>query len=355
MTATPAPFPGRVDGARVDIVLQPDALVWGDRTIDWNDVDRVDIVRLSPLSLHLTLANATTIGIDQLGPRGDEFGAVLREFRSMVRGASLTQNAWAPVAEFVMHEPDGTESDVRLFPHVLVIEARSGAGLNHVPLPLLRDVTRDGWAFHLHCRGIEDIDLRGFGPRTDEFELRLAETRDALAATTAAAVTTFEPGLAGLALADGWAISTAEAGSHAPTLVQRWANAGRAEQVKTLTDLVGADHLRYGMWTEGGTVTMPFVLAIASAGQNMKVAVEAVDADDRATFVFAVDDVDRFNAALILSAFRREVLSLPDAELGRWAVAVRMQPHVQWMRERLVARIVHDPKWSEGVKSAFSQ
>jgi hypothetical protein len=354
MTATPAPFPGRVDGTRVDIDLQPEALISGDRTIDWNDVDRVDIVRESPLSLRLTLADATSINIDQLGPRGDEFGATLREFRSMVRGASLTQNAWAPVAEFVVHEPDSTESDVRLFPHVLVIEARSGAGLSHIPLPLLRDVTRDGWVFHFHCRGIDDIDLRGFGPRTDEFELRLAETREALNATTRAAVTTFEPGLEGLDLADGWAITTAEAGAHAPALVERWANAGRAEQVKALTDLVGADHVRYGMWTEGGTVTMPFVLAIHGEGQNMKVAVEAVDADDRATFVFAVDDVDRFNAALILSAFRREVLSLPDAELGRWAVAVRMQPHVQWMRERLVARIVHDTRWAEGIAASLA-
>lgn len=353
MTDTPAPFPGRVDGARLDIILQPDVLVIGERTVDWNDVDRVDIVRLSPLSLHLTLSDASAIDIDQLGPRGDEFGKVLREFRSQVRGASLTQNAWAPVAEFVMHEPDGSESDVRLFPHVLVIEARSGAGLAHIPLPLLRDVTRDGWVFHLHCRGIDDMDLRGFGPRTDEFELRLAETRKALDATTRAAITGFEPGLEGLDLADGWAVTPAEAGEHAATLIERWANAGRGEQVKTLTDLVGADHLRYGMWTEGGTVTMPFVLAIAGAGANMSVAVEAVDANDRATFVFAVDDVDRFNAALILSAFRREVMSLPDAELGRWAVAVRMQPQVQWMRQRLVARIVHDTNWAEGVKSAL--
>ena len=213
---------------------------------------------------------------------------------------------------------------------------------------------RDGWVFHLHCRGIDDVDLRGFGPRTDEFELRLAETRDALAATTRAALTTFEPGLEGLDIPDGWAITAAEAGAHADPLVQKWANAGRAEQVKTLTDLVGADHLRYGMWTEGGTVTMPFVLAVSGQGDTMKVAVEAVDANDRATFVFAVDDVDRFNAALILSAFRREVMSLPDAELGRWAVAVRMQPQVQWMRERLVARIVHDANWADGIKTALA-
>jgi hypothetical protein len=107
------------------------------------------------------------------------------------------------------------------------------------------------------------------------------------------------------------------------------------------------------MWTEGGVVTMPFVLAVVGTGDGRRVAVEAVDADDRATFVFATDEVDRLNAALVLSAFRREVLSLPDTELGRWAVAVRLQPHVAWARSRLVARVVHDGAWEAAITSAL--
>ena len=42
-------------------------------------------------------------------------------------------------------------------------------------------------------------------------------------------------------------------------------------------------------------------------------------------------------AALLLTSFRRELLMLPDDELGHWAAAVRSQPAVRWLRERLAA------------------
>jgi hypothetical protein len=354
MAEARAPFPGRVDGQRVDIVPAPDALICGERVVDWNDVDGVDVVRASPLSLRLTLADGTTVDIDQLGPRGDEFGAVFRESRARVRRASLTQSAEAPVAEFVTRAPDGALTDVTLFPHVLVVEPRSSSSIAHVPLSLLSSVDREGWTFHLRCRGIDDVSLAGWGPRADEFEARLAETRRALGTTTRAAMTAFEPALEGFDLPDGWAVTCEQAGRHGPILEQRWATGARAAQTAFLTSTAGTERLRYGMWTEGGVVAMPFVLAVVGTGDGTRVAVEAVDADDRATFVFATEDVDRLNAALVLSAFRREVLSFPDPELGRWAVAVRMQPHVRWVRERLVARVVHDAAWEPGIASALN-
>jgi len=348
-----APFPARVDGRRVDVVPAPDALICGERLIDWNDVDGVDVVRASPLSLRLTLADATTVDIDQLGPRGDEFGDVFRESRSRVRRASLTQSAEAPLESFVGRAPDGVLTDVTLFPHVLVVEPRTSDPVLHVPLSLLAAVERDGWTFLLRGRGIDDVTLGGFGPRTDELEARLGEARRALGATTRAAMTAFEPALEGFDLPDGWSVTAEQAGRHGPVLAQRWADGARAAQVATLAAASGAGRLRYGMWTEGGVVALPFVLAVVGDGDARRVAVEAVDADDRATFVFAVDDVDRLNAGLVLCAFRREVLSLPDAELGRWAVAVRLQPHVRWVRERLVARVVHDAAWESGVAAAL--
>ena len=348
-----APFPARVDGVRVDVVPSSDVLTCGERVLDWNDIDGVDVVRDSPLALRLTLSDASTVDIDQLGPRGDEFGDVLRDLRGRVRRASLTQSAEAPVAAFVARDPDGTQYDVTLFPHVLTVEPRTSAPVQHVPLSLLRAVDRDGWTFHLRCRGIDDVDLRGLGPRTDEFEQRLAETRRGLAATTRAAMTAFEPALEGFDLPDGWAVTIEEAGRHGTTVAHRWTTGARSAQVDVLAKACGTRGLRYGMWTEGGVVAMPFVLAVVGEGEATRVAVEAVDADDRATFVFATDDVARLNAALVLSAFRREVLSLPDPELGRWAVAVRMQPHVRWIRERMAARVVHDAAWETSVTAAL--
>jgi hypothetical protein len=101
-------------------------------------------------------------------------------------------------------------------------------------------------------------------------------------------------------------------------------------------------------------VRLPFLIASIGAGESARVAVEAVDADDRATFVFATEDLDRLNAVLILTAFRREALALPDNELGRWAVSVRTQSAVRWARERLIARIVHDDGWPTALAEAFA-
>ena len=79
---------------------------------------------------------------------------------------------------------------------------------------------------------------------------------------------------------------------------------------------------------------MPFLLAPVGD----LVAVEATDADDRATYIFRTDDVERLNAVLVLTTFRREVYSLADDELGRWATAVRVLEPVRWMRGALAAR-----------------
>ena len=49
---------------------------------------------------------------------------------------------------------------------------------------------------------------------------------------------------------------------------------------------------------------MPFVLAPVGD----LVAVEATDADDRATYILRVDDVDKLNAVLVLTTFRREAV-----------------------------------------------
>lgn len=96
---------------------------------------------------------------------------------------------------------------------------------------------------------------------------------------------------------------------------------------------------------------MPFVLA-PRAG---KVAVEGTAADEaRATFVYATDDIDRLNAALLLTSFRREAISLPEDQLGRWALAVRTLDVVRWARSALVARVVHDEAWADKVAEALT-
>ena len=121
-----------------------------------------------------------------------------------------------------------------------------------------------------------------------------------------------------------------------------------ADEAEVLAGLAG-DRLRVGIWTDGGRTSMPFLLAPVGD----LVAVEATDADDRATYIFRIDDVERLNAVLVLTTFRREVYSLPDDELGRWATAVRVLEPVRWMRGALAARVVHDDSWPDKVRAAL--
>jgi hypothetical protein len=116
----------------------------------------------------------------------------------------------------------------------------------------------------------------------------------------------------------------------------------RAAELTVLEQLVGPA-LRLGLSVSAGRDVLPFALAPVGG----RVVVEATDADDRATFVFATDDVDRLNAVLLLTSFRREALWLPEAELGRWALAVRSLEAVRWARAALVGRVVHDTRWEQ--------
>ena len=349
-----AAFPCRIGGSAGTLDPRDDVLLVGERTIDWLDVDGLATTQDGPVRLTLRLADGELIEVSHLAGRADECAEVVRTLRGSSRRAALTQSTASPLVSFVARATDGGVSDVHLFGHALIVEPRADVPPVHVPLPLVREVVREGWVLTLRCRGIDDAALSGLGPRTDELEQRLARARTDLDTATRAALVAFEPALEGLDLVDGWPVPVADAAAHGPALAARWSTGARAAEVAALRGLAGEPGLRYGIWTEGGTTALPFIMAAAGDGAGARVAVEAVDADDRATFVFATDDADRLAAALVLSSFRREVLSLPDAELGRWAVAVRTQPHVRWAREALVARVVHDGRWQEQVAAAMT-
>jgi hypothetical protein len=349
-TGVSTDFACRVAGVSSTLALDDDGLVVDGRRLSWLDVDDV---RYANHELDFLLPDVTSVAVTHLGARFDECARTVRELRGAARRPALTQSALPAIAAFEAREGTGSSIvDVTLFPHVLSIEPRGGPAIC-LPLPLIMDVERDGWTFRLRNRGLPDVTVRGLGARTDEFVLRLAEARSLLSAATAAGYAEYEPGLGALAASDGWAVDESAAGARWPVLQRTWLSLARAQAALDLAARSEPGRLRLGLWTEGGTVRLPFLLASRGSGSGARTVVEAVDADDRATFVFATDDLDRLNAVLILTAFRREALSLPDPELGRWAVAVRTQEPVRWARERLVARIVHDAGWSSGVTSAL--
>jgi hypothetical protein len=347
-------FACRVDGVPSNLALDEQGATVGMRRFDWLDVDDV---AFAEHSIRLRLADDSRIVATHLGARNDECARMLRELRGAARRPSLTATSFDPIAGFEARsarpgEPSPAIVDLLLFPNVLSIEPREGASTT-VPLPLARSVRREGWTFTFDMRGLPDVDVRGLGARTDEFEERLQRARADLASATAEAYAAIDPGLSGLAAPDGWAVGAAEAGARWTPLLRAWLSLGRREAATGLANWSEPGRLRLGLWTEGGTTSMPFLIASRGGGPDARVVVEAVDGADRATFVFATEDIDRLNAILVLTAFRREALSLPLDELGRWAVAVRTQETVRALRSQLIARVPHDDGWAQKLKAAL--
>ena len=319
-------------------------------TFPWLDADEVT---LADHRIRLAGPGREPLALTHLGVRFDEFADAVREARGRARRAALAQATTEPSARFEARSGDAV-ADVYLFPHVLTVEPRDGRSLS-VPLPLLRSVARDGHRLTLDCRVLEPVRLGGLGRRTDEFCQAVERARHDLAEVTAGAYEQLAPGLGALGAPDGWAVGPDDAGSTWPTLVAATVGApdgetGSDDPAAAVAARAGSA-LRIGVFTEGGRFPAPFLLA--PVGDRLVVETVATD-ESRATLVFGTADADRLNAALLLVAFRREVLTLPADELGRWAVAARTQPLVQWARDRLAARIVHGPRWADQLAAALT-
>lgn len=337
-------FRAAADGRTVAVEVRADALVVDGEPLPWVDLDLVDV---DGVRVHLVTVDGRSCTLSHLATAFDRFVSVLTEARARARRAALLQ--WtgdAPVASFDAKR--GAERvQVHLFPDGLTVEPLTGAP-DMLPLSCLVAVERDGYELVLRARGLPDVHVRHAGNRTDELLQRLDAARRAQAVRTADTYAALSPALAGLAAADGWAVDATAAGACWPVLVATVRGHRRAAEVDLLASLAG-DRLRLGLKCGPGDAVLPF--ALAPVGD--RVAVEATDAEDRATFVFHAPDVDRLNAALLATSFRREALSLPVDRLGRWGLAVRTLDVVRWARGALVARVVHDDRWEAGIARAL--
>lgn len=342
-------FAGRLDGQAVVLHVEPDRLriTGGPETIElaWVELDRFIV---DGHACQLESVDGRRCTVTHLAATRDRFLAEALEARRRARRAALLQ--WtgdAPLASF-----DGRRGDepvvVSLFPDGVVAEPVNGVP-GMLPLSCLVEVRRAGYEIELIAAGLDDLTIRHLGQRTDEFLQRLDRARLDLADRTAASLTALDARLAGVAMRDGWAVEHSAVPAHWAALREVVAGQRRAAEVGVLAELAG-DRLRLGVKSGAGGASMPFALAPVAG----KVAVEATDVDDRATFVFATDDVDRLNAVLLATSFRREAIAAPDDALGRWALAVRTLDVVRWARARLVARIVHDAGWEAKVRSALA-
>ncbi len=341
MSAPPRRFPGRLDGQPVTAVVTADGLDVDGRLLTWLEMDEVIE---GDHRVRMELADRPSVELTHLGSGFDGFVADMRAARGPVRRSAMVEASGAPIDTYLSRDPAGP-LDVHLYPTGLVVEPRIGAP-TFVPLPLIERVDRDGYTLALRLRGLDDVVLQAFGARTDELVADLDRARLDLQAATMAGYASFDEALTGFGAPDGWATSREGAGRRWPALRAAARGGSRAAEVELLAGLAG-EQLRVGVYTAGGSSALPFVLAPVAG----RVAVEATDVDDRATFVFTTDDVDWLNAALLVVNFRREVLSFDETELGRWAVAVRMLSVVRDLRVALAGRVVHDARWAEAVRA----
>lgn len=339
-------FQGHLDGSPVTIAIEPTSLVADGRALPYVDIDAIEV---DGHTIGLPMTDGRHAVVDQLGHRHDEFLLAFSDAWRRARRAALLQ--WtgdAPIDEYEAHgDPPATAV---LFPDGLTVERLTGTPAM-APFSLVEGVERDGYRITLHLRaGLDNVVVDKLGKRTDEFVLDLDKARNDLAAATVAAYAALAPDLAGFTAPDGWAVSQTDAGGYWAALRAAVAGGERAAEIDHLAALAG-DALRLGIKIQRDGAAMPFALAPV----NGKVAVEgAAEGEARATFVFATDDIDRLNAVLLLTSFRREAISLPDDQLGRWALAVRSLDIVRWARRALVARVVHDDTWADKVTGALA-
>lgn len=332
------------EGRDVDVEVADTGLRFGVRELAYVDIDEVVV---DGWTLRLRGPHGE-VALGQLGRLRDDLLADLRRARLPVRRAALLQaGTHTPIADF-----DATHAGQPVLVGVhadgLTVDADQGAPV-YVPLSLVTDVRRAGHQLTVVARGLPPVGLRDLGRRTDEFLRDVEVARRELAARTRAAYAELDPALAGHTAPDGWAVAAGEAGAAWTPLRAAFDRTDRAAEVGVLAAAAGPA-LRLGLKAGFAGGTLPFVLAPVGG----RVAVEGAGSEARATFVFAAGDVDRLNVALLLTGFRREALSLPEAQLGRWAVAVRMLPVVRWARQALVARVVHDAQWEPQLRAALT-
>lgn len=340
-------YPCRVDGSPASVTVGPDLLDAGGRTLPYVDMDTV---RVDGYTIDVGMHPSGTVRIAALGPRHDAFLTDLDRARSRARRAALLQ--WTGTAELASFQqapagPDDVPVTIHLFDDGFTVEPRNGTP-ELVPFGLLDRMDRDGYRITFVRSGLPPVTVLRLGPRTDEFCQRVERGRAAQRQAVAEAYGALDDRLRGYTAPNGWAVTAEQAGGFGGALADAFAAGERSEEMSVLAGLAHGG-LRYGLalQPEG---PMPFVLAAGGS----RVAVESAGSDQaRATYVFATTDLDALNTALIMISFRREALYLPPDRLGRWSLAARTLPVVQWARSVFAARIVHDENWAAAIGGAL--
>ena len=329
-------YVGRRDGADTTWEVTPEGLVFPDRVLAWHVVDswshaatRVRLELGEP-----GLDGADRMELSHLGSAKDAFVDQMRHARFLARRSALAQPPQGVVAQFHARVGDTTTA-VMVMPYGLVTES-DGSPAEFIPWGQVDDVQRDGHRFTITLRAADPCRIAGLGAMTDEFEIQVARARGESASRVRQVASSF--GLGDLPWQNGWARGESDA-------IETWLRRAPVEEA-TLLRSVCTD-LRAGLYLEGDQ-QVSFVLGRSSRDS---VIVEGVGEEHRATYVFDTPDLDRVNAALLACSLRREVLYWPLDTLGATRALLRVSAPTQWLRSRLIDRVVHDRAWAENIRS----
>lgn len=329
----------RLDGVDGLLTIGTEGVDFDGELIPWHAIDT--LADDGPRMLLGVVGDDGTVHelvLSHLGASRDTQALQMREMRGHARRRALAQSDLPATDHFMGRQADAVV-DVWVLPHGLVVEPR-GTVTTYLPWGLVKDVQREGYRLDFVRRWGGITSVSHLGAATDDFVAGVERAESELSRAAGAAAR--ERGAPDLAWVDGWAVRDDSA-------VRAWVALDADGYATTLAQV--CTELRAGIYTEGGSLGLAFLLGVSGSS----VVVEGVGERDRATFVFATADIERVNAALLTCSFRREPLYLPEVELGPLAAAVRTQPEVSWLRSVFKARVVHDGGWQERLRAEVAR
>ena len=314
--------------------------------------------------LTLGLHPAGTLRISMLARRHETFAKALGEARDAARVRGLLAHGLGTPEAFdgALLEP-GPARDARLLvwpTHVTVVPA--GADPFQVPLGGVANVsfTEGTWEVVLDAPG-GPFHFGRLARRTDAFARAVRAAREAMLERCAKASGT-------RLFADGRPVGANDLGGDFDRLLEAWSaperldgarevvrRAGRASVAVGLAELLDPDEEGLAAKEELPENTAAFLLA--TLGE--RVVLELLSGPSAATYVFR-GEARAVASDLSALHFRRRALALTEAEergpAGRpYRLALRRLEPLKRLRERTVARVVHDERWAAGLAKALGE
>jgi len=338
-----------------EALIGDDALSVGPVTVSWLDADRLSA---ADYRIELHLWPEGRLVLRQLGRRFDAFTHELRSVRNQARVAGMLAHGitMPDVFEGAVLAPEVRPAELQIYDtHVTVVPEVDGPW--QVPLGALTGVREESEPPGITLVTPASLTTLGrFGRQRDACLAAIIERRDAQQQLLAEV--TGEVGFS-----DGWGLRPTQVRDFTKS-VERFSAPERLSCARTLLDAATADP-RIGFVQlldpdhEGLESAAPlpgnwavFLLVPVAAGTVL----EMLAGPSAATYVFR-DEIDTVNRDLQLLHFRRAPLALTEEQAAisgdnPHRLALRKLEPLKRLRSAIVARIIHNERWTSATPDA---